>query len=119
MNPRDVESLDGCDMSENLDNATIRNNEAEQRYELDLDGQMAVIEYERGPERVLFLHTEVPEQLEGHGIAARLARFALDDARARHLAVVPICPFMADFIRQHQEYTDLVSPGHRSNMKPE
>ncbi|MGH2517128.1 MAG: GNAT family N-acetyltransferase [Ktedonobacterales bacterium] len=106
-------------MNENAESATVKNNEAEQRYELEIDGYLAVIEYERGPERMLFLHTEVPPELEGHGVAGKLARFALEDARARHLAVVPICPFMADFIRQHQEYADLVSPGHRVNMKPE
>lgn len=106
-------------MSSDIENAAVRDNEAEQRYELEIDGHLAVIEYELGPQRILFLHTEVPKELEGHGVAGKMARFALDDARARHLAVVPLCPFVASYIRQHQEYADLVSPGHRVNMKPE
>ena len=106
-------------MSDDVDSAAIRNNEAEQRYELEIDGHLAVIEYERGPQRVLFIHTEVPKELEGHGVAGKLARFALEDARAQHLAVVPLCPFVASYIRQHQEYANLVSPGHQVNMKPE
>ena len=106
-------------MSDDIENAPVRNNEAEQRYELESDGQLAVIEYEEGPERILYLHTEVPKELEGHGVAGKIARFALEDARARHLAVVPLCPFMASYIRQHQEYADLVSPGHRVNIQPD
>lgn len=106
-------------MSDEFENVTIKNNQAEQRYETEIGGHLAVIEYEEGPERILIMHTEVPEELEGHGIAASMARFALDDARARHLAVVPLCPVMASYIRHHQEYADLVSPGHRINMKPE
>ncbi|HLZ23303.1 MAG TPA: GNAT family N-acetyltransferase [Ktedonobacterales bacterium] len=107
------------DIENDVENAVVRNNEAEQRYELEVDGHLAVIEYERGPERVLIMHTEVPAELEGHGVAGKMARFALEDARAQHLAVVPLCPYVAGYIRQHQEYADLVSPGHRSNMKPE
>lgn len=106
-------------MSDELEHVIIKNNEAEQRYEAEIGGHLAVIEYEQGPERILIMHTEVPKELEGHGIAAKMAQFALDDARARHLAVVPLCPYMASYIRQHQEYADLVSPGHRVNMKPE
>lgn len=106
-------------MSDEFEHVTIKNNEAQQRYEAEISGRLAVIEYEQGPERILIMHTEVPQELEGHGIAAKMAQFALDDARARHLAVVPLCPYVASYIRQHQEYADLVSPGHRVNMKPE
>ena len=106
-------------MGDELESVTVKNNVAEQRYEVEMNGHLAVIEYEEGPQRILILHTEVPEELEGHGIASMMAKFALEDARARHLAVVPLCPFVAGYIRQHQEYADLVSPGHRVNMKPE
>lgn len=111
----------GQQMSSDSDfeNVEVRDNQAEQRYELEIDGHVAVIEYELGPHRILFLHTEVPKELEGHGIAAKMARFALEDARKRDLAVVPLCPFVASYIRHHQQYADLVSPGFQVNMKPE
>jgi predicted GNAT family acetyltransferase len=45
------------------------------------------------------------------GLAGRLARAALADARVRGLLVVPYCPFIADFIQRHiEEYRDLVAP---------
>jgi GCN5-related N-acetyl-transferase len=41
----------------------------------------------------------------------RLARAALDDARARGLVVMPFCPFIAAYIERHlDEYGDLVAP---------
>ena len=46
---------------------------------------------------------------EGHGVGSRLVQGALDDLRARGLAVVPLCPFVAGFIDRHPEYADLVT----------
>ena len=51
----------------------------------------------------------VDPAFEGRGIGSQLATFALDDARARGLAVVPRCPFFAAFIGRHPEYADLVA----------
>ena len=51
----------------------------------------------------------VPEWAQG--LYYRLARAALEDARARGLMVVPFCPFIADFIERHlDQYRDLVAP---------
>src|SRR5205085_2303918 len=66
----------------------VTNDEATQRYETRVDGAVALIQYERRGDRIVFLHTEVPAALEGHGVGSALARAALDDARARHLTVV-------------------------------
>ena len=71
-------------MNGNLDDVIVANNETAQRYEARVDGQLAVITYQRLGDRIVFNHTEVPEVLEGHGIAGKMAHFALDDARARH-----------------------------------
>ena len=50
----------------------------------------------------------MPEQLEGRGIASKLAKTALDYSRAEGLTVVPLCPFIASYIERHPEYADLV-----------
>ncbi|MBM4415353.1 MAG: N-acetyltransferase [Chloroflexi bacterium] len=41
-------------------------------------------------------------------MASRLADVALRDARACRLRVVPRCPFVAAYIRDHPEFADLV-----------
>lgn len=92
----------------NLNNATVTNNEPAERFEMLVDGLRALLTYRRFPDRIVFLHAEVPPSLEGRGLAGQLTRFALDFARANHLRVIPRCPYVSNFIRKHAEYQDLV-----------
>ncbi len=101
-------------MNESLDDIPVRNNASAHRYEARVDGHVALIAYEREGGRIIFLHTIVPPVLEGHGLAGRMARVALDEARDQHLAVIPRCPFVASYIRRHPEYTELVPPEGRA-----
>jgi predicted GNAT family acetyltransferase len=92
----------------------VQNNTAANRFEVELDGTLATIEYMLDGDTITFTHTKVPEALEGRGIASRMAHAALEYARTQYLKVVPICPFVASYIRRHQEYLSLVPPGHRA-----
>ena len=56
-----------------------------------------------------YYHTYVPAQLRGRGIASRLAKFALEHARAERLRVVPTCTFIADYVKANPEYRDLLA----------
>jgi predicted GNAT family acetyltransferase len=103
-------------MNANRDDVIVANNETAQRYEARVGGGLAVITYQRLADRIVFMHTEVPEALEGQGIAGKMAQFALGDARARHLAVIPRCPFVAGYIRRHPEYADLVPSDDRARL---
>lgn len=58
--------------------------------------------------RYFFVHTEVSKAFEGQGLGSALARFALDDVRAKGLYIIPLCPFIAGFINRHPDYKDLV-----------
>jgi len=93
----------------NLDSITVTNNEKAQRFEAQVDGLHALLTYRRFPDRIVFDHIEVPQPLESKGLATKLARTGLDFARANHFRVVPLCPYVAAFIRKHSEYHDLVS----------
>ncbi|MGH2583765.1 MAG: GNAT family N-acetyltransferase [Dehalococcoidia bacterium] len=98
------------------DTITVDTNEAAQRYEARVDGELSIIQYSRDGDRIVFVHTEVPPALEGRGIASTLARAALEDARARDLKVVPLCPFVRAYIQRHPEYLPLVDPAHRARV---
>ena len=82
----------------------------ERRYELLLDGQHAgeLIYRDRGGGVLAFLHTEVDTEVRLRGLGSALVGGALDDARARGLRVVPICPFVDAYVRRHPEYADLI-----------
>lgn len=97
------------------DNLIVTDNEAAQRYEARVDDQLAVITYRRLGDRIVFIHTDVPEALEGQGIASTMAWVALHDARAQGLMVIPHCPFVASYIRRHPEYADLVLPSNQTH----
>lgn len=78
------------------------------RYVIRFEGHEAELTYSRRPGEINLLHTGVPRELEGHGIAGRLAQHALDAARADGLAVIPSCPYVRAYIERHPGYADLV-----------
>ncbi|HMN84800.1 MAG TPA: GNAT family N-acetyltransferase [Bauldia sp.] len=49
----------------------------------------------------------MPEALAGRGIGGKIARLVLDAARAEGIKVVPVCPFIAAWMKKHPEYDDL------------
>jgi uncharacterized protein len=75
-------------------------NAALQRFEIEVDGKIAFLEYERTPERLALIHTEVPETLRGRHLGDRLVEGALQMAQAGSLRVVAICPFARAYLRK-------------------
>ena len=87
----------------------ISDNPASHRFELKVDGNLAAYaEYNTLKQGLMFTHTEVLPAYEGQGLGSKLARFALDDVRGRGLKAIPVCKFIAGFIKKHPEYLDLV-----------
>jgi hypothetical protein len=88
-----------------------------ERYEVRVDGALAgFAEYKRGPGQLAFTHTEVDKAFGGRGLAGRLARASLDDARAAGVSVLPFCPFYRDWIGKHPEYLELVPEARRAEF---
>ena len=86
------------------------------RYEVTLHGELAILTYHQNGNQIAFLHTGVPEALEGHGVASKLASTALEEARARGLKVVAACPFVASYVRHHAEYFSLLTPTEQARL---
>jgi predicted GNAT family acetyltransferase len=96
----------------NLDEVVVQNNAAAQQYEAIIGGNLALMQYRMAGDTIIFTHTKVPEQLEGQGIGSKLVRMGLDEAKARGLKVVPACPFVARFIREHPEFQSLIQSSY-------
>jgi len=93
-----------------LDGLVIDDNPDARRYEAWLDGQLAGwVDYGRVRTRLVALHTEVPPEFGGRGIASALIRRVLDDARAAGQTVTPRCPLFASHFRRHPEDADLLA----------
>jgi predicted GNAT family acetyltransferase len=86
----------------------VRNNADLNRFELDVDGGMAVAYYRATPGRITITHTEVPTRLRGHGVGSTLVRGALELARAQGLKVTSRCPFVSAYLGKHPEFNDLL-----------
>jgi hypothetical protein len=86
----------------------VVNNTAKHRYELSVDGHVAATYYTLADGIITFVHTEVPPELGGKGIASKLIKGALDQVRASGLKVIPQCPFVKAFIEKNAAYQDLL-----------
>jgi len=85
-----------------IDNAIGR------RFEMMVDDEVSFVDYRKDDGRLVLLHAEVPPALEGRGIGKTLVRGVLDEARKHGVKVVPLCGFVAAFIKRNPEYLDLV-----------
>jgi predicted GNAT family acetyltransferase len=89
------------------------------RYEVRVDGELAgfTLYRDRGEDRISLTHTEVFDEFEGRGVGSALVAGTLDDLRSNGLAVLPVCPFVRAYIRDHPEYLDLVPESERSRFE--
>ena len=95
-----------------VDDIHVADDPAESRYEARLGERiLGILDYELDGEagRIVLVHTEVLPDAEGMGVGSRLAKGALEDIRARGLAVTVDCEFVAAYLKRHPgEFQDLV-----------
>jgi uncharacterized protein len=87
---------------------SVRDNKLKSRFELDVEGGPAFANYRLTPSAVIIIHTETPRNLRGRGIGSQLVQGALQLIRADGLKVIAGCDFVADYLRKHPEFADLV-----------
>jgi len=90
---------------------TVRDDAARQRYELQVEGAVAFINYRRDGRIVSMTYAEVPAALRGAGVGSRLVEGALALVRERGERVVPLCSFVAHYLRRHPEHQHLLAGG--------
>lgn len=86
----------------------VRNNAEEKRFEVEIEGKLAFLDYMQAGSNITYTHTEVPPDLAGKGIGSSLAHHALDYAQENNLKIIPICPFVTSYLKRHPEYYPLV-----------
>ncbi|MEV0637808.1 GNAT family N-acetyltransferase [Streptomyces sp. NPDC050619] len=101
-------------MSQSSAAVTVERVDAGHRYEILVDGRRAgLTAYRDREEQRVFFHTEVDQAFAGQGLAAQLVQQALADVRRSGKRIVPVCPYVAKFLKKHDEFadiTDLVTP---------
>ena len=86
----------------------VKDNPASHRFEAVVEGKTAFIDYKLKDDEMKVLHTEVPKELEGRGIAGTMTRQVLEYIDTHHLQLIPLCPYMKSYLKKHPEYEHLV-----------
>ena len=87
---------------------TVIHDEKVNRFEVFESGQIAYLQYEEKDGVLDILHTMVPPQLEGMGIAADLTTAAARYAEINQLKIKPTCSFAKTYFIRHSQYGDLL-----------
>lgn len=89
--------------------AKVRENPEQHRFERSIhDGSIAAAYYRNDGGKLVFVHTEVPSQFSGQGIATDLARGTFELLRQSGRKAMLTCPFMVQFASTHPEFADVV-----------
>jgi predicted GNAT family acetyltransferase len=86
-----------------MSDPTVTDNTVEHRFELEEDGHLAELVYRVHGDRLVLVHTGVPDELGGRGLGGVLVRAALVRAAAEGLTVVPECPFARAWLEKHPD----------------
>ena len=89
--------------------ANFSNNTQARRFELELDGKVAYIDYRLEGKTLTLLHTEVPKELSGKGVGSKLVSGTLQYISDNNLKLIPSCSFVEGYIEKHAEWKDLIS----------
>jgi uncharacterized protein len=91
------------------DDDPVTDNQAASRFEIQAGGHLAELFYHRNGNRLALIHTEVPVELEGHGMGGRLVIAAVERAAREGLTIVPYCPFARGWLERHPDVAGQVT----------
>jgi len=95
----------------------VTDNPEAHRYEAYVDGRLAgFVAYKITATHVALIHTEIEEAFEGKGVASTLVKRALGTVADSGLALLPVCPYVADYLKRHTDFLDLVPAGERARF---
>lgn len=91
----------------------FRLNENKKRFELEVDGHIAFIEYILNNENIMFLtHTEVPKALGGKGVGKNIVEKALQYIKDQNYTLAPLCPFVAAYLKRNPTWQTILAKGY-------
>ncbi|MEO8886432.1 MAG: GNAT family N-acetyltransferase [Mucilaginibacter sp.] len=91
------------------ENIPLINDQPIHNFELIVDGHRAFIDYQQRGDKYFLIHTEVPVDLEGHGVAMTLVEKTLTYIETNNGKIVPYCAYIKAFLKRHPEWERLVA----------
>lgn len=94
-------------MEIDLEKLEVVHNLAKNRFETWIDSQLSKLDYLLDEDTIVMTHVGVYPEHRGQGVAGKLVEVALNYAEKNSLRVIPMCPYVAAYIRRHPQYIDL------------
>ena len=89
----------------------FRINPSAHRFELEVEGAIAFIDYKMSGRSYILVHTEVPTELEGQGVGSALVAATLQYAKDNGYTIIPRCSFVKAYLQKHGEWREIVAAG--------
>ncbi len=96
-------------MKVDLDKLQVTHNEAENTFEVWIDGHLSKLDYFRDGDNFVIAHVGVYPELRGQGVAGKIMDASLEYAKQNSLRVIPMCSYAAAYIRKNPQYMDLTN----------
>lgn len=87
----------------------VKDNKVKQRFEAEVDGYTAFIDYLIKGDTISLTHTEVPKEIGGRGVAGKMTEAVLMHVEQQGFKVRPFCPFIKKYIEKHPEWQEIVA----------
>ena len=92
-----------------MDNHILIHNKKKNRYEFNIEGIAAFIEYEQHNNVLHLTRTIVPKELSGQGIAKALCIAVMNEIETQGLKMKPQCSYIVSFVEKYPEYRRLTA----------
>lgn len=94
-------------MQINTGDLEITHNPAENRFETWIDGKLSKLDYLEDGDTIVMTHVGVHPDHRGQGVAGKLTEAALEYARGKSLRAIPMCSYVAAYIRRNPQFAEL------------
>jgi predicted GNAT family acetyltransferase len=89
--------------------AQLINNQSNHSFELLINGERSFIDYRQQGDIYQLIHTEVPKDLQGQGIAALLVEKTFQYLEANHFKMIPYCAYIQAYLKKHPDWHRLIA----------
>ena len=90
-------------MDTNYANIPLRHDADAMRFEIEIDGKKAFMDYYRDGDVYALNHTEADAALQGKGAAGALVEKVMHYLKDQNANIVAVCPYIVSYLKRHPE----------------
>tara|TARA_R110002073_G_scaffold72537_1_gene177320 strand:- start:317902 stop:318219 length:318 start_codon:yes stop_codon:yes gene_type:complete len=96
-------------MKEQYIKIPLENDETKKRFQIEVAGSVAFVDYRVVGDQIALIHTEVDPELSGQGAASALVEKILNHIESSGKLILPYCPYVFAYIKKHPEWKRMVA----------